>query len=405
METFDFEHIKVLRNNGQFDEVIILLDVKIKELEELYDLSQVSTSINEEISQLFAKCLGQKAIIYRHLGEFEKAKVITQRAISFAENSNDKELVAILISDIGVFQYKMGNIKDAERNLQHSLLQLEILGSLEKAATVRINYACILLHKGEFEKCLPLFKQSLLRLEKYGDSAELGSLLSNIAYTYENIGKKELALLTYVRSKDLLLRIEAIPSFVCTSLNLVALYIEEELYELAKVTLDNLEQYLPKDVYTPERIDFLINLASYYSGLQLFDSALSILDQLESIPNSQVEIESQIYINLIKAKVFQMTHRLEESKGVISDIESIIADYSKPEIEPYILLLQALIAYEENNFEYAIKLLYQGLHECEFLRPGTKIYRDSHSLLIKIYSKLDNSELRLKHQFELVRNK
>jgi tetratricopeptide (TPR) repeat protein len=397
----DFEHILQLRNSGNYSEALNILDIHIHELENTYIFATSIEYIPESISLLYAKCLGQKAIVYRYLGDFDKAKKLTLSAIPFAEQGNDKELVALLISDIGVFQFKIGNIKDAERNLKKSLRQLEALGSIEKATIVKINYACMLQHRGEFEQCLPLFKQALSYLEQKPESSDLGSLLTNIAYAYENLGKKELALLTYNRAGELLLRINAIPMYILTSLNLVSFYNEEEMFELSKSTLDSIEHYIPTDEISIERIDFLLHYTGYFIGIKQIENAVSILNQIDSIDQSIIEPETKIYVFMLWSKVCIANMELEKAKQFVISIEEELQQYDKPELEPHLYWTKGTIAYLEKDYELAVKYVYKGINECTFSKPGTKIYRELQKLLSEIYAMFEDKELLTRHKFDL----
>ena len=397
----DFEHILQLRNSGNYSEALNILDIHIHELENTYVFATSIEYIPENISLLYAKCLGQKAIVYRYLGDFDKAKKLTLSAIPFAEQGNDKELVALLISDIGVFQFKIGNIKDAERNLKKSLRQLEALGSIEKATIVKINYACMLQHRGEFEQCLPLFKQALSYLEQKPESSDLGSLLTNIAYAYENLGKKELALLTYNRACELLLRINAIPMYILTSLNLVTFFNEEEMFELSKSTLDSIEHYLPTDELSLERIDFLLHYAGYFIGVNQIDNAISILNQIALIDETIYEPETRIYVLILWTKVSISKKEFDKAKQYVNLIEEELQQYDKPELEPHLYFTKGTIAFLEKEYEVAVKYVYKGINECTFSKPGTKIYRDLQKLLSEIYEMFEDKTLLSRHKYDL----
>ncbi len=250
----------------------------------------------------------------------------------------------------------------------------------------------MLLHLGEFDQCIPLFKQTLKELETKGDSPELGSLLTNLSYAYENIGKIELALLTYVRAKELLYRINAIPMYVLTSINLVALYNEEEMFELAKSTLDEVEQYISTEQLSNERIDYLINYVGYYLGIDCLEEAVRILEELSSLDQTNFEPESKVYLLSLWAKVHLRTHNITEAKKYANLIQQDINSYAKPEIEPFLYWLNGKIAILEQEYEFAAKCCYKGLNECTFSKPGTKIFRDLQKLQSEIYSLIDESK-------------
>lgn len=392
MNQFDFEYIVQLRNEGHYSQAMNLLQNYIDYLEQQYSLTQIESSLPEEIITNYAKAIGQKAILYRYLDNIEQAKYYTLKAIPYAEQSQEKELLGLLISDYGVYQYKSGNVKDAERNFKKAVRLLESIDSKKQLVIVKINYGCMLLHLGEFDQCIPLFKQTFKELETNGDSPEFGSLLTNLAYAYENIGKTELALMTYVRAKELLYRINAIPMYVLTSINLVALYNEEEMFELAKSTLDEVEQYISTEQLSHERIDYLINYVGYYLGIDCVEEAIRILEELSSLDQTTIEPESKVYLLSLWAKVHLRTHNVKEAKKYAELIQQDINSYAKPEIEPFLYWLNGKIAILEQEYEFAAKCCYKGLNECTFSKPGTKIYRDLQKLQSEIYSLIDESK-------------
>ncbi|MBL8005878.1 MAG: hypothetical protein JNL36_12335 [Candidatus Kapabacteria bacterium] len=392
MNQFDFEYIVQLRNEGQYAKAMLLLEAYISNLEKNFSLSNVEYTLPISILINYAKALGQKAILFRYLGDIEKAKFFTLKAIPFAEQSKELELLGLLISDYGVYQYKSGNVEDAERNFKKAVQILEAIESKKQLVIVKINYGCMLLHLGEFEQCIPLFKQTLLELETQGDSPELGSLLTNLAYAYENIGKTELALMTYARAKELLFRIKAIPMYVLSSINLVALYNEEEMYELAKAVLDEIEQYISTEELSNERIDYLINYIGYYIGIDSINDAIKILNEISSLDLKDIEPESKVYMLLLWSRIYIRTENISEAKKYAELIKQDITSFSKPEIEPFLYWLNGKIAILELEYEFAAKCCYKGLNECTFSKPGTKIYRDLQQLQSEIYSLIDKSK-------------
>ncbi len=392
MKQIDFEYIVQLRNEGQYAYAMLLLEEYISYLEENFTLSNVEYAVPSSILTNYAKALGQKAILFRYLGDIEKAKFFTLKAIPFAEQSKELELLGLLISDYGVYQYKSGNVEDAERNFKKAVQILEALESKKNLIIVKINYGCMLLHLGEFEQCIPLFKQTLFELETQGDSPELGSLLTNLAYAYENIGKIELALMTYVRAKELLFRIKAIPMYVLSSINLVALYNEEEMFELAKSILDEIEPYISTNELSNERIDYLINYIGYYIGIDSINEATKILNEISSLDLKDIEPESKVYMLLLWSRIHIRTKNIPEAKKYAELIKQDISSFSKPEIEPFLYWLKGKIAILELEYEYAAKCCYKGLNECTFSKPGTKIFRDLQKLQTEIYSLIDESK-------------
>lgn len=392
MNQFDFEYIVQLRNEGQYAKAMLLLEAYISNLEKNFSLSNVEYTLPISILINYAKALGQKAILFRYLGDIEKAKFFTLKAIPFAEQSKELELLGLLISDYGVYQYKSGNVEDAERNFKKAVQILEAIESKKQLVIVKINYGCMLLHLGEFEQCIPMFKQTLSELETKGDSLELGSLLTNLAYAYENIGKTELALMTYARAKELLFRIKAIPMYVLSSINLVALYNEEEMYELAKAVLDEIEQYISTEELSNERIDYLINYIGYYIGIDSINDAIKILNEISSLDLKDIEPESKVYMLLLWSRIYIRTENISEAKKYAELIKQDITSFSKPEIEPFLYWLNGKIAILELEYEFAAKCCYKGLNECTFSKPGTKIYRDLQQLQSEIYSLIDKSK-------------
>lgn len=392
MNRFDFEHIVQLRNEGHYSQAMTLLDDFIFLLENKYSLNIIGNTLPIEVLTDYAKALGQKAIVYRYLGDLEKAKFFTLKAIPFAEQAQELELLGLLISDYGVYQYKSGNVEDAERNFKKAVQLLESIESTKQLVIVNINYGCMLLHLGEFEQCIPLFKQTMLKLESKGDTTELGSLLTNLAFAYEKIGKTDLALSTYVRSKEMLLRINAIPCYILTSINLVAMYNEEEMFELAKSTLDEIEQFIPADILSIERIDYLINYIGYYLGIGSLEEAIRLLEELSSVDQSNIDSESKIYLLTLWARIHLSKQNISLTKEYIALIEYDISKYSKPEIEPFLYWVKGKIAVLEQEYEWAAKCVYKGLNECTFSKPGSRIYKDLHKLQNEIYSLIDDAK-------------
>ncbi len=98
MNLFNFEYIVQLRNEGHYSHAMNLLQNYIDFLEQHYSLTKIDSSIPEEILKNYAKAIGQKAILYRYLDNIEQAKYYTLKAIPYAEQSQELELLGLLIS-------------------------------------------------------------------------------------------------------------------------------------------------------------------------------------------------------------------------------------------------------------------------------------------------------------------
>jgi len=140
-------------------------------------------------------------LIYKKRNELDKALQYYNQAKEILEKYNELGGLTIVYNNIGALYLQKEEINLALENMQKALKLAEQIGDLQRKATRLSNIATIYLeYKHEPQKAMKYTKEALSIDEQIGDTNSIIVVLNNLAQNYEEIGDKQLAIQTYLRS-------------------------------------------------------------------------------------------------------------------------------------------------------------------------------------------------------------
>jgi len=160
-------------------EALTILQKALKIAKEHQNLEEISRTQNN---------LG---IVYRDLGEFEKAKKLSEKALKIAKDSLVK---ASILNNIGACNRKLGLYKDAIASYLKSLAIYEAKKNSKNTATLNNNIAVVYSYLNLNKKSLAYYKKAKMAFEKLNNQKGISQTYNNIAIIYANEGKLKEAL-------------------------------------------------------------------------------------------------------------------------------------------------------------------------------------------------------------------
>lgn len=162
----------------------------------------LTISIAIKNDKLRAKALNLIGVVYRNIGNYDKALGYYKNALHFAEKSNDSLQIAYSYNNIGGIYRLVGNYP---LTLEHVLKALKIFESMndkEGMAFCTINIGLVYKNQQDFSKALEYLNYTLKLREEIKDKAGKALALNLIAETYVDINKIDLALKYYYESEN-----------------------------------------------------------------------------------------------------------------------------------------------------------------------------------------------------------
>jgi len=150
-------------------------------LDEEISLSERALGMVKNGSKEQAAVLGNLGLIYRRMGELDKAEEIHKKSLEIAEKLVLLEVMACEYAALGLVYDARGDLKSAEEWHLKGLEIEEKIGRLEGIARQYGNLGLIYRDRGELDKAEEMHKKSLEIAEKIG-------LLGGMANQYGNLG-------------------------------------------------------------------------------------------------------------------------------------------------------------------------------------------------------------------------
>ena len=144
--------------------------------------------------ELISRTKNNLGIVYRDLGEFEKAKKLSIQAL---ENTKNATLIASINVNIGACNRKLGLYEEAIKNYIKSLKIYESQNNLDKIATVNNNIAIVYSYLNLNKKSLEYYEKAIKVFEELDNKKGISQAYNNIAIVYANQGKLDEALTNF----------------------------------------------------------------------------------------------------------------------------------------------------------------------------------------------------------------
>jgi tetratricopeptide (TPR) repeat protein/predicted amidohydrolase len=315
-----------------------------------------------------ATTLNSLALIYRHIGEYEKALPLCQKALDIREKVlglQHPDVAETLNNFAGLYRH-MGEYEKALPLCQRGLdIREKVLGSQHPSVANSLNnLAAIYENMGNYEKSLPLYQRALeIREKTLGrEHPDVATTINGIAELYRNTGNYENSLLLYQRA--LKIREKTLgkehPDVAETVNGIAELYKSIGNYEkslsLYRRALEIREKTLGKE--HPEVALTLNNISEIYNYLEMKDEALVLMKRAFSIfervlPSNHPSIATSLN-NL--ALLYQNTEESEKAKSLYKKSLDIYEKTLGPDHPSIAITLNNLAALYNKNEEYELAL-------------------------------------------------
>ncbi len=149
--------------------------------------------------ELIAKCMNKLGWLYGLQNESVKAKDILFKALKIAENIDSKEMKGMLTGNLGKIYMDESNYAEA---LEYFYKDLEI-GRLIDPDNIDVpinNIGLVYTHQGSHNKAIECFKEALSIIERKNDKSGMARTLCNIGMAYHYQGNLKAAAEYYEKS-------------------------------------------------------------------------------------------------------------------------------------------------------------------------------------------------------------
>ncbi len=141
--------------------------------------------------KLFSFSQNNLGIVYRDLGQFEKAKSLSEEAL---KHPRDSFAIASAYNNIGASNRSLGNYEDALNAYLNALHIYENKEALNEVATVNNNIGMVYSYLGINEKAVQYHLKAIDVFEKENNQKGISQAYNNIAIIYANDGELDKAL-------------------------------------------------------------------------------------------------------------------------------------------------------------------------------------------------------------------
>ena len=273
--------LKDLYQNGKYQEVLDLLTQK--------DDQGVFASLPES-EQI--KCLYYKSRSLQFLGQLKDALQVATAAYANAMALNDKALTLMLLIAQLYALWKLGRLDDTSEFMKEGKSIME--GFTAKDRQTRTWVALfenvqgnIYYEKGEFDKTLKHWTNSLVIREEIGNFQDIAGSLNNLGLIYRTKGELEKALEYYKRGLAFYDEIGN-PVYIALALNNIG-----DAYR-AKGELDKALEYLQRSLALKDEIGNLQDIATTLDNIGIIYRAKGELDKASNCFQRSLALEEKI---------------------------------------------------------------------------------------------------------------
>jgi len=233
------------------------------------------------------------ALSYDRLKDVENAisyYSLSKEAFEQIPNGINDNLYFIVLNNFALLYQGLGQYEKALPLFKQTLLIIKkTSGNAKDYGVIVGNIVSIYVDMGQYEKALPLYEEYLLIVEDTlgNDNTEYGYLIANIATIYRDMGHYEKALFKYKEALSIIEKTLGEDSSdymsIINNIALTYLYLgqKEKALSLSQNTLSVIEKKLGKDNYSYATA--LSNLAAIYSDMEQYDEALPLYIEALSI--------------------------------------------------------------------------------------------------------------------------
>ena len=168
----------------KFDTALSIFDKGLEIIEKT--ISSAKGKTLKTLLRLQAEIYNDKAYLYNHNGNIEKAIEFNLKSLKIREEINDKLGISISINNLGYIYIKTGNTKKAIDYYERSLKISNDLKDKKKIIATLINLAHAKTINGETSAALDYYREALMIVDLTNQKYEKATILINIGLIYSN---------------------------------------------------------------------------------------------------------------------------------------------------------------------------------------------------------------------------
>ncbi|MEZ4791985.1 MAG: sensor histidine kinase [Gelidibacter sp.] len=407
---------------------------------------------SEDNQQLISYSKNNLGIVYRDLGQFEKAKSLSTEALS---HPRDSLVLASAYNNIGAANRSLGKYEDALTAYLKSLRIYENKKAYNDVATVNNNIgmvynylginakaieyhlkaisffektnnqkgksqaynniAIIYANDGELDRALNYFRYSLIIEEKLKDKKGIAESTNNVGAVYYYMQKIDSALFYFRQSASIEKTIGNLAGVAASYNNIAQVLIENDRVDESKVFIDSAYYYATQSRTSVDIETALNNYSQYYEAKNDTKSALKYFKEYATFKDSILNFDTNAKVAKLEIE-YQTEKKEKEILSQRADLAEKELDLSKKNYYilgliglAVVLLLLGILFYsqqklknrqlqKENELKDAlVKIETQNHLQEQRLRISRDLHDNIGAQLTFIISSLDN----LKYGFQL----
>ena len=255
----------------------------------------IASENKEILKSRLAKYSDCKGMIYKFKGNFKKAMIMHEEALSISKVINDKHALRKYLNNKGLIFEELADFEKAI-NIYKECLSISLEMDEKRAICVSYcNIGCILEYQGSLDESFKYFKNAYQLSKKIGYKAGIGGYGNNLSQIF--IKKEDYAKAIPVLTSSLKL-LKELGAIDCTSCLIARAYcyIKIEKIKLAKTDLQEVEILFKKFPEFNQYKSFW-QLSEVYQALKknkknklyLNKAHKSLLKKLESIEDNRIK--------------------------------------------------------------------------------------------------------------------
>jgi signal transduction histidine kinase len=258
------------------------------------------------------------AEVFSETANFQKGKEMLEQAMELNRSFNDGRTFVVILIKLGQIHFQMGRLDDAFEDFNGVLNYTDEIEGTPYEAEANFQLGKIESRKGNHEKALALFKNSLAKRRALGDRENEAICLNEIGGLYALMKNTDKALANYVVSLEIWEALKNKEGLATVYNNVGSLYYKLGNNERALLNLE-LAAAAAKEAQSQEQMRRSYDyLSQVFKDLQQYEKALTYKEDYIAITDFiQHERDEQ---KLLEA---QNRYEFEKKEGQIQKLENI----------------------------------------------------------------------------------
>lgn len=149
---------------------------------------------SEKTDGSYVRLLNEIALLYKKLGDLDKAQDYLKKSLTAVRNSKEKSHEGTVLNNLAQIYSVRGEEDQALDLFEKSLCIYRDIGNKQGESAALNNISQVYQKKGDIEATIKYLEESLLLVQELGSKADESSVLDNISSAYQRKGEYEFAL-------------------------------------------------------------------------------------------------------------------------------------------------------------------------------------------------------------------